>query len=1023
MLAAKVHLYLSKEEATQAFELLKIYLDKGIMPQALYPDLIALAIEYHDIEVLKKAMSKSLLDDIPKKLLIKVLYTAAISGNDAMLLSFMEMFPQDFVETHQGLSIALAIVDPSLDIGEKRTLLPYYPLEDVSNYQLAILAKMTATLGSSSSSALLLGHLESLEGIPYGELSELSQLFIDHQMVNRGWELIQKAKGGEPDNEEYQRFWLMMASAVDRQDLIEEWLNTKEQVSPDLLKDLFYAAFNQKHASLSMLLANRLHKVRPTDEHEKILAEALMLNGYTEWAHEITRELLGKGYDVAELYVNTLIVLADEKPEYAEQLDKAVNNFVKEKITSEQALRNLGWLLHEHQKKALAATVFAQLANGKEIDDPDMNALLWMWGKEINDDQRQWILSHAMAAQGANKAKWIQYFLDVEQSELSMQVVRKDDWDEEAIADKYIEALVIAKQEDELKEVIAYVIPQESRLPRLKNLGALAYGQGLRAIAESVFVRVLNQDPKDQEALFALGEIYYAQGDYSCAIPYLMKVENGFLASYYLAEIFQIKGYISYARAYYKCAYQLFCSMESPTDDQLAVQAVILYRLGYYAQAVGIFQTLLTKQPDNQYWQADYANILIDLNCLTQAQCVLWTPNEIEPIESLELARVRCYGAALCYFQALRLSNQLLCKYPESARVRGERSSLEWNLKRWRKAFCYNRQARALDPDNEIYCLSQYEILRTHRPEVMVAGEYRVTGLNQKERYGYLSYRYPINAANQLLLRLDFDDIDVENYVSVNTGVLEDRKADRFKGELAWVHRFWCGGVLTPSLYFSESNFGAGVHYLHPDLRGATLLAIEYNRPNWDFTQTIIDEGTRDMVAIKRTQPIFPQFETSFGAGLNRYSLEGIGEAATSWSLEANATYLLSKGNCLRRVLGTEGVVSFNYYLDAEYKLRVKEKLGPLDQPYDPLPLVSRETHAGFVYLAKRFSKCLAIDGYGGMSYDREAGGSAVPIWGSQVFFGNLDRFHGRFEYSHSTSTEFSNESVDRYLLDFRWLW
>lgn len=1023
ILITRVHLNLSKNQPEQAFRLLKDYLQKGKMPPPLYVDLLTLAVQFQEIDILEQTILQSRLDKIPETLLVKVLYTAALVGDDPSTISFMEVLPEDFVNEHSTLSLALTIVDPSISVDEKNLLFSEYSLEFTSDYHKVILSQMLQTLVSSSASASVLGQLESFDGIPYDELSGLLQLYMSNGLFAKGWDLIQQAKQQEPNNKEYQRFWLVMAAANNRQDMIEESLKEDGLVDPDLLKDIFYAAFDQKHASLSMVLANHLYRFRPTDNNKKILAEALMLNGYTEWANEIARELLGKGYDVAELYVNTLVVLASEKPEYSDHLDLAVQGFIKYNILSEPTWRNLGWLMVEHQKKALAATIFTQLANGKAVDHPDMNALLWILGKEVSDDQRQWILSHAMASKGENKVKWLQYFLDSEQPELTMQVVQKDEWDEELIADKYIEALVMTKQNEALKEVIAYVIPQESRLPRLKKLGTLAYGQGLRSIAESVFVKVLNEDPSDKDAIFTLGEIYYSQGDYSYALPFLQKLPKNFLANYYIAEMLQIKGFVGYAHRYYECAYRLFCQTESPTDAQLAVQAVVLFRLGYYSHAVGILKTLVSKYPENQYWRADLANILIELSCLSEARCVLWAPMEDVPSETLRLARMRYYSASLCYYQALCLSNELLQEYPKSARVRAERSSLEWNLRRWRKAFCYNRQARALDPDNEIYCLAQNEIMRTHRREVMVGGEYRITGEYQKEYYAYFSYRHPINAANQLFFQLDFDHIDAERYINIDTGVLEKRGGERCKGALSWVHRLWCGDVLTPTVYFSEQDVGGGIHYLQTDLIGSTLWALEYNRPNWDFTQTIIDYGTRDMVAVKRVQPICPRFEVSLGAGLNRYSLEGLTEAATSWSLEGSATYLLSKGNFLRELMGRDGIISFNYYLDAEYRMRVKERIGPFDQPFTPLPLISRETHAAFVFMAKRFGKCLAIDGFGGMSYDREAGGSAVPIWGSQIFFGDPDRFHGRFEYSHSTSTEFSNEDVDRFLLDFRWLW
>jgi len=1019
----RVELYLSKELPFIAFELLKQYLQTDMLPSNLSYELINLAIQYQEIEILEAVVAQIGVDTLPTELLMKVILTASLNDRDDMITELSTLLNDEQRPGHHAVSLVISLVDTNLSTEEKRLLFSYYPLDDLSDSQLVILAEAASFTGDRSTTSSFLKKLDTLERLNADELGLITELLVKAQLEGFGWELVQKSIDGEDNLNRYERFWLLMAASTGREEQVRQWLKTSEDPNCSLLEDGFYAALVQKHASLSLFLADALYKLRPSPDNKKLLAEALLLNGRAEESFNLLRELLRTRPDVAELYVNALTVLSAEKPEYTERLERAVDEFMQFDMLSKPALRNLGYLMLDHQKRVQAATVFAQLAKGESVDAPDMDTLLWIWGKDLSDDQQQWVLAHAMAADGDEKAKWLQYFMNIENPELAIQTVIEEDLQHEAIADKYLEALAVAKQEEKFRDVIAYLIPQESRLPRLKKLGKLAYDEGLRTIAESAFVRILEQDPDDQETIRSLGYIVYFQGDYSRALPLLQRVDHQLLAYLYIGEIFQIKGWVGLANSYYHCAYRAYCELEDPSDDQRAVYATVLYRLGYFCEALGIYEQLLIKGAENQYWIADYANMLIDLGYLDKARCVLWQPLNELPNESLQLTRIRYFSTNLCYMQALSLTNELVSQYPESGQAQASKASIEWTLKRWRKAFCSIQKARALEPKNELYCLTQREILRTHRPETMATFEYRVTGTDQYERYGYFSYRHPINAANLLFTRLDTDNIDVEDYVNTTTGVLEDREARRFKAEVSWIHRLWYGGALTSSIYFNGDGAGAGLLFLHPDLYGSTLFSLEYHRPNWDFTQTIIEDGNRDMVAFKRVQPLLPRFEVSFGAGLNRYNLDNLSNAASSWSLEGGATYLLSKGNPISCLMGKEGVVSLNYYLDAEYRIEEKERLGPFDQPFSPLPLVSRETHAGFVYLSKRFGKCLSADGFGGISYDREAGGNVVPIWGSQIHFGDLDSFHGRLEYSHSTSTEFSTESVDRYLIDLRWLW
>ncbi len=1019
VIVTRANLLLSKKQPHIAFEYLKSVLNEGKLPNDLLSEVLSLAVEYQEIAILEKVMHSHAIDDLPEPILVKVLLSAYLNGREDMVTALQSMLDSESIQSQNALFLTFSLLS-----GDRLT---QENIEQLSNLQRALLATVTSEIKGTDDTKRLLGAIDTFEEIPYDELESLTYQFIENDLAEKGWEYIQELRSQNLGNNKLNRSWFLFGSALGKEDPLIVWLEKQKRVDPKLIKGGFYFAYENKHASLSMYLANTYYNLRPTFSNKKMVAEALLLNGYTEWAFEIFNELLAGGEDVAEAYVNALVILSKENPKYREDLDDVVQVFLEKKVLSENGWRNLGYLLVENQRKDLAATVFLRLASGKTIDNEDMQSLLWIWGKDLNQTQLQWVVDHAKQSSGVQKGKWVQLLVDTEHPQYAMNLVAREEWAIDEVADALVQALIMAKQKRELSEVIAYVIPQESRLPRLKKFGKLAYGEGLKAIAETVYTRALQQDPMDQDSLMALGEIAYSRGQYCRAMTFLRQIKRNFLASYYIAEIYTVWEWVGIAPQYYRRALCEYDQLEKPNTYQQSVQAHLFYRIGSFEKAVTLYEQLLEKDLKNLYLRADLANILLDLGHLVHAREVLWDSRvqhgNQEGVLAVELARVRYYKERICYNKALSLSEQLLVRYPKSAQVRASRSDLLFSVKKWEHSLCYISQAQSLEPLNASYCLAKEQIILDHRPELFISGEYRRTGDEQTERLNHLLVKFPVCTTDQLLFHVERDHIDLELYSDIQNARLRSVDDERYRGEAAWIHDFWNGDRLTSSIYFTPKNFGAGFLFEHPDLCGSTVLSLEYHRPNWDFTQTIIDYGTRDMVAIKRTQPLLPRFEVSLLGSLNRYNLRGLSDAASTWGLEGSATYALSKGDWFRKFLGRNGTLSLNYYLDAEYEFHVSKRIDLFANAFFPLPFINREIHSGVIFLAKQIDKYLLMEGFGGWSWDRVVKGQAAPIWGTHVIVGDRYCLQGRFVYSHTTSTQIAGQSVDRYLLDLRWRW
>lgn len=1024
IIASEANLLLSKNEPLIAFEFLKVHLDRKSLPSPLLPDILTLAVENRNIAVIEKVIHTFTIDDLPEPLLVKVMLSAYLNKRQDMVTTFEEMLDPHIIKSEPVLGLTFSLLKGEPD---ESVSLTDAQIEELSNSQRSLLATVTSGINEPDATKQILNTIETFEGIPYDELEPLAHQFISNELVEKGWEYIEAMKVQDPDNKKINRSWFLLGSSLGKENSMIVWLEKQNEMDALLIKDAFYLAYERKHASLSMYLANMYYNLRPTFANKKIIAEALLLNGYTEWAFEILNELLANGEDVAEIYVNALIFLSQENPKYRDDLDDVVKEFLANEVLSEKVWRNLAYLLVDHERKDLAGTVFLRLADGKTINDEDMQSLLWVWDKDLNETQLAWILERAKQSSGAQKGKWLQFLVDTENPQYAMDLVIKEEWTIDEVTDALVQSLVMAKQKKELGEVIAYLIPQESRLPRLKKFGKLAYGEGLKVIAQTIYTRALEQEPTDQDSLMALGEIAYSEGRYCHAMSFLREVKNNFMASYFLGEIYTVWEWVGIAPKYYERALHQYNLLDKSTAYHQSVQAHLFYRLGYFERSVNLYEQLMDKDLKNLYIRSDLANILLDLGRLKQACEVLWDSSvdkgNKEGLLSIQLARVRYYKDSLCYKKALSLSNQIIIRHPRSAQVRGSRSDVLFTMKKWKQSLCYISQAQSLEPYNASYSLAKRQIALDHRPELFISGEYRKTGEIQVERINHLLVKFAVCQTDQILFHIERDHIDLGVYSDIFDAHLRSVDDYRYRGEIAWIHDFWNGDLLTSSLYFTPKNFGAGALYVHPDLCGSTALSLEYHRPTWDFTQTTIDYGTRDMVAIKRTQPLFPRFEVSLLGSLSRYNLKGLSDVASTWGLEGSATFAFSKADQIRNFLGRNAAVSLNYYLDAEYEFDVTKRQDLFASEFFPLPFVNREVHSGVIFLAKQIDKYLLMEGFGGWSWDRIVKGQAAPIWGTHVVVGDRYCLQGRFVYSHTTSTEISGTSVDRYLLDLCWRW
>jgi hypothetical protein len=338
---------------------------------------------------------------------------------------------------------------------------------------------------------------------------------------------------------------------------------------------------------------------------------------------------------------------------------------------------------------------------------------------------------------------------------------------------------------------------------------------------------------------------------------------------------------------------------------------------------------------------------------------------------------------------------------------------------RWRQALALYQDALRVDPGELSAAAAVAAIERAQASRVRTDLEYRQTeggvGTGRAEAIiNQVSGHQLFGDGWRVGFSLDLAQVHASQVQNPN-GTISSFSGDRWRAELSLQHDGLDGNIFAGSLFLTNSTPGFGLRGELPDDYGTTLLRAEYRRPNWDFFQSLIDNGTRDRLAVGRRHQILPNLTGRLELGANQYGIPGDGNVARTITVTGE----LRLGN----LAGVRGL-SAAYVLDAEYVLELEKRVGPLDQTYAPLDILDREVHALTVGYAgaRGTSAAEGIFTYefsGGYGIDRY--GRSGPLFSGVLGYA-LGSFEARLRASYVQNIGRSRGTSSIYAASLTWL-
>ncbi|HTA46274.1 MAG TPA: tetratricopeptide repeat protein [Bryobacteraceae bacterium] len=670
--------------------------------------------------------------------------------------------------------------------------------------------------------------------------------------------------------------------------------------------------------------------------------------------------------------------------------------------------RGIAYQLIDEAKPEWARSIFGELARGAAPASPDVAEWIFLWGPKPGREALDWLEGRARTTYNADRIGWLTRLVEAGASDRVVAILSAGPGlssRDRALFGLYVRALSEQNNTAALTELIAKEATGIGDREHAHQLAMLAREAGGMQVAEAAYERLAALAPDDPEALHWLGTFDWSRARYTKAEQLLTTLlatsEGTYEDNYDLAEILWRQGKRSKARIYYGRALRLIERMPSPPVEARAAEARALFRCGYMQRGLKEYRAIIADQPRNGDLRADFAALLLEAAKYDEADDVLTASVDSGRIR-VALLRAQLLSSTGRLSDAIDLVRTLADQNSRTTDVAAALGGLEQNAGRDRFAHDLISRAASMDPRNEDLGEALAGIEKARASQLSGETEFRQISGAQSENIVRLIGQGVISKALRVLFSSEQDYISIANLQRANgTQGKFDGIEHRSEAALEWEAEN--GTRIKGSLFsgFSAgSPMGGGLTIVRPDAQGSTKASIEIDRPDWDFAEVLAQGGIRDRVEIRRDSTLSARTSVQIGAAANRYDLPTDPRAAESVSAAADVNFRLLRSP----------QISLNYSLDAEYVLSTKVSQATDGATFRPLPLASREVHAGSVQAEKQLTRGLHATAEAGLAVDRLGG--RAPFYTGGLTYDRFRHFGAHVDFDRRMYRYDSHQTV-----------
>ncbi len=306
----------------------------------------------------------------------------------------------------------------------------------------------------------------------------------------------------------------------------------------------------------------------------------------------------------------------------------------------------------------------------------------------------------------------------------------------------------------------------------------------------------------------------------------------------------------------------------------------------------------------------------------------------------LDYAKGRLFLEEKRFSEAFYFLYELQKQFPRYDQIEGLIGIAESGVKNWMCALDHLAEANFLAPYDEEYIDSFSQIYYPHSSFVGFEREMERIETVSIEHYWrvHAEYFFLRSACRAFYAGLDLEmnRAHISQYIN-NEGFITGFLGDRYRGRVYLRSECCLGSVWEFSAYGGEGAFGLGGLYEIKFDQGQFHVLAEWNRPYWDYLETLVNHGVRHRLFARADAVYNWRWRGGLGVGISQFGTEKYKGAVLTLPLQADLYYTV-RSIC--------PIVLLHYNLLAEYQLRNESEINSAGDIFQPVPFFPYENHA-----------------------------------------------------------------------------
>lgn len=603
----------------EAFSELQERFDNKDLPPAALENFIALAQKMGSWALQKILIEQVNTQDLPEHLIIG--YGPGLIENESKqsVAKISQDLGRDYINVHDQVNLVI-------NLANNRTPPNSLIARLTRNKKLLVRDKLLlATLlngkGLKRHASKILLSISTKSDFEDTELFDLANLFMDLSYPQRGmkfFESIQKNPDYIRDREQLNYAWALLAAASGKEQAVLDWLYSESDENKDirLLKDIYFVSYRFRHPSLVLRFASDLYRRLPDDENSQYLADAYLMSDKFSEAVPLLEDLNKRGKDVLDTYIFAVHRAALKQPkEYREKLKGLLDVELSKEDIADDKKREYAFMLYENAFRAEATTLFFELAKEAKPNHPDVEQLVFIFGRAPPEWGLSWVKDRLSNSFGRGKHNWLGHLLDMNQISFVISVYETDKRLQKTDL-VYLQSLYEVKRKGDIKSLLRDSLQVHDKPDDLAVVGDLAFYVEDQPLALEAFEKILLKNPNHPDALKQAGLLLFDAGDVARAKKYLLKLDKikpkDYLVQYQLGQIFYREGDSSQAKNHFQKTHKEIILFKEKPSDVYRLAPLVLAYLGKFQAASSAYDELLSHRADDYHAQADVLDVLID---------------------------------------------------------------------------------------------------------------------------------------------------------------------------------------------------------------------------------------------------------------------------------------------------------------------------------------------------------------------------------------------------------------------------